>query len=118
MSPALKQMGMAGMLAYDKLPITKPTPAEEENARLVAVGMTCRSLQAAADALVQSANRLEKEMQREARYWEQVLSICDKGWSICRLPRDRHTLAVRLGFSEGWSQCHCVLASGNTTNVS
>lgn len=104
MSPALSQMGIAGMLAYDKLPASRPSPAEIEHTKSIAVGMTCRSLQTAADALVASANRLEAEMKREARYWEQVLSVSDRGWAVCKLPRDRHTLAVRFGFSEGWSR--------------
>lgn len=36
----------------------------------------------------------------ETKYWEQVLAISDNGWAICRLPHEKHTLGVRVGFLE------------------
>ena len=59
-----------------------------------------QGLQSAADSLLSSATRLEREIQTETRYWEQVLAIDKKGWSVCKLPQEKHTLAVRFGFPE------------------
>ncbi|KAI9868551.1 MAG: RNA polymerase II mediator complex subunit [Pleopsidium flavum] len=39
-------------------------------------------------------------MEQETKYWEQVLAVKEQGWSICRLPREKHTLGVRYGFAE------------------
>ena len=39
-------------------------------------------------------------MNLEARYWEDVLAVKQKGWSVCRYPRERQTLGVRYGFLE------------------
>ena len=59
-----------------------------------------QSLTGAADSLLESATRLDEEIKRETTYWDQVLSVKDEGWSLCRLPRERHTLGVRYGFAE------------------
>lgn len=59
-----------------------------------------QSLSSAADSLLQAATRLEDEVGRETTYWDQVLSVKEEGWSLCRLPREKHTLGVRYGFAE------------------
>ena len=74
------------------------------NDGLVSVGWKLQSLNASADQLLESASKLEKEMQQEERFWDRVLAIKQNGWSICRLPRESHTLGVRFGFSEGMRQ--------------
>ncbi|TKA55647.1 hypothetical protein B0A49_10491, partial [Cryomyces minteri] len=53
-----------------------------------------------ADSLLQAATRLEKDVRRETNYWQQVMSVSEKGWSVCRLPQEKHNLGVRFGFSE------------------
>ena len=111
MSPYLKQNAPMGSLGVDKL--QEPPPLSEAETRdrdLISRGWKLEGLNSAADSLLQSANKLEKEMEQEVRYWEQVLSVNEKGWSICRLPRERHTLGVRYGFAEGelcpmWTPC-------------
>lgn len=40
-------------------------------------------------------------MEVESKYWEQVLGVKENGWSLCRLPREKHTLGVKYGFNEG-----------------
>jgi mediator of RNA polymerase II transcription subunit 17 len=61
------------------------------------------------DSILASASRLEKEIELETRYWQQVLAVSENGWSVCRLPNEKHTLGVRFGFSEGtWSDFHNV----------
>lgn len=68
---------------------------------LVSAGLKVKSLGAAADAILCSARRLENEMRQETEYWRQVLAIQSKGWPICRMPREKQTLAVRYDFAEG-----------------
>ncbi|KAI9700700.1 MAG: RNA polymerase II mediator complex subunit [Candelina mexicana] len=102
MSPYLKQNAPMGSLGMDKM--QEPPPLSDTETRdrdLVARGWKIGGLNSAADSLLQSATKLGQEMEQEARYWEQVLSVSEKGWSICRLPRERHTLGVRYGFAEG-----------------
>lgn len=62
-----------------------------------------QSLSGAADSLLKAATRLEKEIGRETTYWDQVLFVKDEGWSLCRLPREKHTLGVRYGFAESYA---------------
>ena len=60
-----------------------------------------QSLNNAADSLLKSASRLEEEIGKETKYWNSVLAVKDKGWSLSRLPREKHTLGIRYGFAEG-----------------
>lgn len=66
----------------------------------IARGWRMQSLQACADSLLGAATRLEKDVRRETQYWEQVLSVSERGWSISRMPREKHNLGVRYGFLE------------------
>ena len=77
------------------------TDAQEHSERLVSVGWKMQSLNSVADSLLNSATRLENEMERETKYWEKVLAVKEHGWSICRLPKEKHTLGVKYGFNEG-----------------
>lgn len=62
-----------------------------------------QSFDAAANKLLKSASRLETEVASETRYWSEVLAVKDKGWKVCRLPRERQALGVQYGFLEGRS---------------
>lgn len=101
MSPHLKQTVPIGSLGLDITRLPQPSESEEREAELVSQGWKLEGLTSAADSLLRSASRLEKEMEQETRYWGQVLAVKKEGWSICRLPRERHTLGVRYGFAEG-----------------
>ncbi|KAI9721083.1 MAG: hypothetical protein M1812_002564 [Candelaria pacifica] len=101
MSTYIKQNAPMGSLGMDKMqepPI--PSDAEMGDRNLVARGWKLEGLNSAADSLLESATKLGQEMEQEARYWEQILSVTNKGWSVCRLPRERHSLGVRYGFAE------------------
>ena len=87
-----------GVLGVDK--IQAPQKSETES-QTVELGWKTQSLKSAADSLLNSATRLEKELEAETRYWDQVLKIKEQGWSVTRLPREKHTLGVRFGFAEG-----------------
>ncbi|THY28545.1 hypothetical protein D6D01_03843 [Aureobasidium pullulans] len=100
MSPHLKQLIKPGTLAMDVWHNVQPDKEQQKLDDTIARSWRMQSLQASADSLLGAAARLEKNVRRETHYWEQVLSVSDKGWSISRLPRERHNLGVRFGFLE------------------
>ena len=67
---------------------------------LTSAGWKLQSLNSAADTLLKSAKKLEKEVSLETQYWGHILSIKEKGWPISRLPKANQTLAVRFGCFE------------------
>lgn len=101
MSQHLKQHVPLGSLGVEKVQVEQESDAAIKDRELVSRGWKLNSLTMAADSLLHSARRLEKEVEREGRYWEQALAISQRGWSLCRMPRDKHTLGVRFGFREG-----------------
>ncbi|KAI4727674.1 hypothetical protein E4T49_04492 [Aureobasidium sp. EXF-10728] len=100
MSPHLKQFIKPGTLAMDVWQNVPPNTEQEKVDDTIARGWRMQSLQASADSLLGAATRLENDVRRETHYWDQVLSVSDKGWSISRLPREKHNLGVRFGFLE------------------
>lgn len=100
MSPVLKQLVRPGTLGYDMWQNVQPDKDQQKQDDTISRGWKMQSLQDSADSLLGAATRLEKNVRRETRYWDQVLSVSDKGWSISRLPRERHNLGVRFGFLE------------------
>ena len=102
MSPYIKNALPLGVLGADVIQEAQKTDTEKHNESLVAVGLKLQSLNSTADYLLQSATRLEQEIELETNYWERVLAVKDHGWSLCRLPNEKHTLGVRYGFGEGW----------------
>lgn len=101
MSPALKAAVPPGTLSYDMWPTTEPSGAQRKDEGVVSRGWRMNALNSAADSLLHAATRVEEEVKKETKYWEQVLSISEKGWSVRRLTRESHTLEVQFGFSEG-----------------
>ena len=101
MSPFVKQVVPLGSLGAEVIQAPQPSEHEKHNEEMAGIGWRLQSLNGAADSLLRSATRLEEEMGRETKYWEQVLAVKEKGWSLHRLPREKHTLGVRYGFAEG-----------------
>ena len=101
MSPYLKQNAPTGSLGAEVNGLPKVSDAQQADQEKVSIGWKMQSLNATADSLLKSATRLEEEVERETRYWEQVLAVKEQGWSLCRLPRERYTMGVRYGFAEG-----------------
>lgn len=89
-----------GTLGADKLQNSRLTNAQKLDNKQIAKGWKTQSLNKTVDSILASATRLEKEIESETKYWEQVLAVSDNGWAVCRLPNDKHTLGVRYGFSE------------------
>jgi mediator of RNA polymerase II transcription subunit 17 len=81
---------------------------------LVAKAARLEALDTATDEILKAAKNLEKEVRKETKYWQEIVSISDKGWSIHRMRAQRQPapFAVRYGFPEGtWSafrpRCYC-----------
>lgn len=100
-NPLLRDAVPMGSLGADKLSTSRCTDAEELDNKRVAKAWKAQSLNKTVDTILESATRLEKEIEKETKYWEQILSVSDAGWALCRLPNEKHTLGVRFGFSEG-----------------
>jgi mediator of RNA polymerase II transcription subunit 17, fungi type len=89
-----------GTLGADKVQDSRATKAQRHDNRRIAKGWKLQGLTDTVDSILTSAARLEKEIEKETQYWEQVLAVNENGWAICRLPQERHTLGVRFGFAE------------------
>ena len=100
MSPALKAdvpIGTLGMDLWNQMPEDKARQAQDA---LLATNVRMESLQQSADGLLAAANRLQDNVRKETQYWDEVLSISEKGWNVCRIPGQQHKLGVTFGFSE------------------
>ncbi|KAI1942708.1 RNA polymerase II mediator complex subunit [Ophidiomyces ophidiicola] len=100
MSPLLKQKIPLGALGADRTRPPEQSDAQKRDIAAVSRGWKLESLDSAATKLLQSAERLEKDITAETRYWSDVLKIKEKGWKVCRLPREKQTLGVHFGFLE------------------
>lgn len=100
MSPFLKQAIKPGILGTDLWQDMEPDGEKEATDALLTKGWKLQSLQQSADSLLKAATRLESNVKQETEYWNEVLSVSERGWSVCRMPRERHHLGVRYGFSE------------------
>src|SRR5215469_3137439 len=100
MSTILKTRAGIGTLAYDTWELTRPDPKEEEIHRLAAKGWNHESLSSAADDLLKAATRLNEDVKKETKYWDQVLSFTEKGWSVFKLSSGENALGVQIGATE------------------
>ncbi|KAF1351619.1 hypothetical protein EJ07DRAFT_159357 [Lizonia empirigonia] len=69
---------------------------------LVSKAARMEALDTATDEILKAAKSLEKEVRRETKYWQEIVSISDKGWPIQRLRQNaRHVpFGVRYGLPE------------------
>lgn len=103
LSQQLREMVGIGTLGADKLdePIIHPNKSKDDEE--VATGWTLMQINQARDAAEEAGKFLQREVEAESKYWEDVIAVKKAGWSICRVPREHHTLGVKFGFSEGES---------------
>jgi len=93
--------------------IVKPAELErraeqQKKQDLVAKAARLEALDTATDEILKAAKNLENEVRKETKYWQEIVSISDKGWPIHRMRAQRQPapFAVRYGFPEGtWSRC-------------
>ncbi|UNI13795.1 RNA polymerase II mediator complex subunit [Purpureocillium takamizusanense] len=100
LSQQLRDMVGIGTLGADKLDEPSANDAQTKAHEEVAVGWTLMEINKARNAAEAASLFLEREVDTESRYWEEVMSVKKAGWSMCRVPQERHTLGVRFGFSE------------------
>ncbi|KAL9057186.1 MAG: hypothetical protein Q9162_002514 [Coniocarpon cinnabarinum] len=100
LSPFIKQNFKQGALGLDRLKPEAKSKADLESDEVTSMGWSLQNLRRSADSLLESARRLNKEVERETRYWQGVSEVKKKGWSISRIPRQRNTVGVKFGFSE------------------
>jgi mediator of RNA polymerase II transcription subunit 17 len=100
MSAFLKQVAPVGSLNSEVVnPPPKPESATKD-VSTVSRGWRTQNFNSAANKLLNASSRLEGEITSETRYWNEVLAIKEKGWKVCRLPRERQALGVQYGFLE------------------
>ncbi|KAJ6075731.1 hypothetical protein N7499_007712 [Penicillium canescens] len=100
MSAFLKQIAPLGSLNAE---IVNPPPKPDSTTKdisAVSRGWRIQNFNGAANKLLQAASRLENEVASETRYWNEVLTVKEKGWKVSRLPRERQALGVQYGFLE------------------
>lgn len=90
-----------GTIGADKLHDSNLTPAKTKDQQDVAIGWTLMEIDKTRDAAEEATAFLRREVDVEGRYWEDVVKVQQAGWSLSRVPQERHTLGVRFGFSEG-----------------
>ncbi|KAG6033091.1 hypothetical protein E4U41_007007 [Claviceps citrina] len=101
LSQQLRDMVGIGTLGADRLDEPTVNPSRAKDEEQVAVGLTLMQINQARDAADEAGRFLQREVQAENRYWEDVVAVKQSGWAICRVPNERHTLGVKFGFSEG-----------------
>lgn len=105
LSQQLRDMVGIGTLGADKLDESGTDETKTKSLEEVAIGWTLMEINKTRDAAEDASALLEREVAIETRYWEDVMAVKKAGWSVCRVPHQRHTLGVRFGFSEGQSPC-------------
>lgn len=87
-------------MGADKLHEPTTTTAWTKNQAEIAKGRTVMEINKTRDAAEAAAAYLRKEVEAEGKYWQDVVQVRKAGWSLCKMPSERHTLGVRFGFSE------------------
>ncbi|CAM1501804.1 Fc.00g037880.m01.CDS01 [Cosmosporella sp. VM-42] len=100
LSQQLREMTGIGTIGADRLDDTNVTPDKVRDQEATAVGWTLMEINKTRDAAEKASTFLQRELTAEGRYWGEVMAVQGSRWSVCRAPRERHTLAVRFGFSE------------------
>lgn len=100
MSPYLKQIAPLGSLNADVVNPPSKSELVTKDISSVSRGWRIQNFNSASSKLLKAAARLETEVASETRYWNEVLAVKDKGWKVCRLPRERQALGVQYGFIE------------------
>ncbi|KAI0468817.1 subunit 17 of mediator complex-domain-containing protein [Xylaria cf. heliscus] len=100
LSPMLRDLVGIGTLGASKLKEPNVTEDQIRNDLSVATGWRVMGINNMVDSVLAAAERLEKEIELETKYWADVLAVSDDGWTVCALPQEQYTLGVRFGFSE------------------
>ncbi|KAK7425848.1 RNA polymerase II mediator complex subunit [Neonectria magnoliae] len=100
LSQGLREMVGIGTMGADKLDDSNVTSAKVKDQEEVAVGWTLMEINKTRDAADAASSFLQREIAAEGKYWEEIVAVQKSGWSISKVPQERHSLGVRFGFSE------------------
>ncbi|KAI0173602.1 subunit 17 of mediator complex-domain-containing protein [Hypoxylon sp. FL1284] len=100
LSDALRERAGIGTLGASKLKESNVSETRRQDDLAIATGWRLMGVNNTVDSVVAAAEKLEKEMELEAKYWADVLAVSENGWAVCALPQEPHTLGVRFGFAE------------------
>ncbi|KAF2025283.1 hypothetical protein EK21DRAFT_76859 [Setomelanomma holmii] len=56
----------------------------QQRQEIVAKGARMAALDTATDDILKAAKKLEREVRKETKYWQEIVSISDKGWPLQR----------------------------------
>ncbi|KAI2472295.1 subunit 17 of mediator complex-domain-containing protein [Annulohypoxylon bovei var. microspora] len=104
LSPTLRELVPIGSLGASKVNASNITEARKQDDLAVATGWRLTGINNMVDSVVAAAEKLEKEMELETKYWADILAVSENGWAVCALPQEPHTLGVRFGFAESASE--------------
>lgn len=100
LNPEIKAMVPYGSVSADVLDperVVPGTAAREAQDKLIATNMRMRELQDSADGLLAAATRLKENVRQETMFWDEILSVSERGWKISKIP-GTHLLGVHYGF--------------------
>ncbi|KAA8642539.1 hypothetical protein EYZ11_004508 [Aspergillus tanneri] len=100
MSAYLKQAVPLGSINGEVVELPPKPESVIQDTKTVSRGWRLQNFKSAANKLLDCASRLDTEAASETRYWDGVLGVKEKGWKVCRLPRERQALGVQYGFLE------------------
>lgn len=94
-----------------KAEVRERAAADEKRRVLVMKGSRMDALDWATDSLLKAATELEGEIRKETKYWDEILSISEKSWSLQRTRKGARNaqFAVRYGPPEGMNHYHPAL---------
>ena len=107
LSPFIKQNFPQGSLGLTRSKPVAKSEKQRKDDQLITLGWSVENLQKSANALSKAARSLKEEVERENRYWHGLSEVKKRGWSICRMPGQRHVVGVRFGFLESNYYCLC-----------
>ncbi|KAH6887983.1 subunit 17 of mediator complex-domain-containing protein [Thelonectria olida] len=100
LSQGLRDLVGIGTMGADRLDESNITETKVQDQEEIAIGWTLMETNKACEAAEAAREFLDAEMTAEGKYWEEIMAVQKSGWSISRVPQERHSLGVRFGFSE------------------
>ncbi|PHH51526.1 Mediator of RNA polymerase II transcription subunit 17 [Ceratocystis fimbriata CBS 114723] len=99
LTQGLREMVGIGTLGSTKMIESNVSAERIQDDNQVGLGWSLMDIDKVSLAAKQSAVTLKKEIEKENKYWESVISVSEAGWNVCRLPNERQTLGVKFGFT-------------------
>lgn len=101
LSKHLREIVGIGTLGADRLEDSNLTSAKEKDQEEVAQGLTIIEINNTRDSATSATEFLQREVELEGKYWEEIIGVQKSGWAVCKMTHDKRLLGVRFGFPEG-----------------